>query len=59
MGHWIAGAIKHKGALRSEMHVKKGKTIPRGQLLKATHSPNKKKAARARLAETLISLHRK
>lgn len=47
--NWIGRAIKHPGALRAEMHVKKGKNIPRAKLLKAAHG-NSTEAKRARLA---------
>ena len=50
---WIAGAIKHPGALREELHAKPGKPIPAKRLEKATHSKNPTLAKRARLAETL------
>jgi hypothetical protein len=58
-GNWIAGAIKHPGALHKEMHVPEGKKIPAGRLEKAAHSKNSKLAARARLAETLKGLPHK
>lgn len=51
--HWIAGAIKHKGALRKSLHVKKGEKIPESKLKKAEHSKNPTTAKRAKLAETL------
>lgn len=50
---WIQGAVKHKGALRKSLHVKKGEKIPAKKLEKAEHSKNKKTAARARLAVEL------
>jgi len=50
---WITGAIKHPGALREELHVKKGEKIPAKRLEKAAHSKNPTLAKRARLAETL------
>jgi hypothetical protein len=56
--NWIQGAIKHKGALRKELHIKKGKTIPKKTLAKAA----KKKGVegkRARLAETFGKLRKK
>jgi hypothetical protein len=56
--NWIAGAIKHKGALRSELGAKKGKPIPAKKLAAAA----KKKGVigkRARLAETLKKMHHK
>lgn len=57
--NWIQGAIKHKGALRKSLHVKKGEKIPEAKLKKAEHSKNPKTAKRARLAETLKHLRKK
>lgn len=54
---WIAGAIKHPGALHRELGVPKGKKIPAKKLAKAAHSSNPKLAKRARLAETLEGFH--
>jgi hypothetical protein len=56
---WIQEAIKHKGALRESLHVKKGEKITNSKLKKAEHSKNSKTAKRARLAETLKKMHRK
>lgn len=56
--NWIAGAIKKPGALRAELHIKKGKKIPKVKLKVAA----KKKGVegkRARLAETLGKLRKK
>jgi hypothetical protein len=53
--NWIAGAIKHKGALRKELGVKEGKTIPAKKLAAAAKKPGKL-GQRARLAETLKGL---
>jgi len=50
--NWIAGAIKNKGALRKELGVKEGKTIPAKKLAAAAKKPGKE-GQRARLAETL------
>ena len=58
-GNWIAGAIKHPGALHKELHVKEGEKIPAKKLDKAEHSKNPKLARRAHLAETLKGLHKK
>lgn len=55
---WIAGAIKHPGALRKTLGVKEGEKIPEGKLKKAEHSKNPTTAKRARLAETLKKLHK-
>lgn len=54
---WIQGAIKHPGALRKELHAKKGKPIPKAKIKKAAHSKNPTVAKRARLAETLGKMH--
>jgi len=55
---WIAGAIKHPGALRKSLHVKEGKKIPEKKLEKAAHAKGKM-GKRARLAETLKKMHHK
>jgi len=55
---WIQGAIKHPGALRKELHAKKGEPIPAKKLEKAAHSKNPTMAKRARLAETLKKMHK-
>jgi hypothetical protein len=51
--NWIAGAIKHKGALHKTLHVKPGQKIPESKLKKAEHSKNPTTRKRANLAETL------
>jgi hypothetical protein len=55
---WIKGAIKHKGKLREELHVKKDEKIPAKKLKKAEHSKNPKLKKRAILAETLKKMHK-
>jgi hypothetical protein len=55
--NWIAGAIKHKGALRKTLHAKKGKPIPEKKLEKAAKGKGVT-AKRARLAETLKKLRK-
>lgn len=55
---WIAGAIKHPGALHRQLGVPAGKPIPASKLKKAA-SKGGKLGARARLAETLKHLHSK
>jgi len=50
--NWIAGAIKKPGALRKELGVKEGKTIPAKKLASAAKKPGKM-GQRARLAQTL------
>lgn len=57
-GHWIAGAIKHPGALRKEMGVPAGKPIPAAKL-KSAAGKGGKLGQRARLAETLQGMHKK
>ena len=49
---WIQKAIKKPGALRAELGVKAGKTIPEKKLAAAAKKPGKI-GQRARLAETL------
>ena len=56
--NWIAGAIKHPGALHKEMGVKAGHKIPKARLEKAAHAGGKL-GQRARLAETLEGLNHK
>jgi hypothetical protein len=55
---WIAGAIKHPGSLRKELHIKKGHKIPEAKLEKAAHHKGKE-GKRARLAITLKKLRHK
>lgn len=52
---FIQKAIKHPGALRKELHVKKGKNIPAAKLKKAAKAKGKE-GQRARLAITLRKL---
>jgi hypothetical protein len=49
---WIQKAIKKPGALRAELGVKAGKTIPAKKLAAAAKKPGIE-GKRARLAETL------
>jgi hypothetical protein len=58
---WIQGAINpaHKGLLHKELGVKQGEKIPAKKLAKAAHSDNPSEAKRARLAQTLKTLHRR
>ena len=51
--HWVAGAIKHPGALHRDLGVPQGEKIPEKKIMKAEHSDNETIARRARLAETL------
>lgn len=55
---WIQKAIKHKGALRKELHIKKDENIPEKKLEKAAHSKDAVLAKRAKLAETLKKLRK-
>jgi hypothetical protein len=55
---WIAGAIKHPGALHKELHVPQGKKIPSSLLSKAVKGTGIL-AKRARLAITLKHLNGK
>ena len=50
--NWIAGAIKHPGALHAQLGVPQGKKIPTGKLAKAAKAGGTL-GKRARLAETL------
>ena len=52
---WIQKAIQHPGALRAELHVKKGEKIPARKLAAAAKKPGTE-GRRARLAETLRGL---
>lgn len=52
---WIAGAIKHPGALRKELGVKKGKDIPLKKL-DAAAKKGGKEGERARMAKTLSKM---
>jgi len=58
-GKWIQNAIKHPGALREKLGVKKGEKIPAKKLEKATHSKNTTTKRQAILAETLKKMNRK
>lgn len=51
--NWIAGAIKHPGALHRELKIPEKKKIPESKLKKAEHSKNPLLRKRANLAETL------
>lgn len=52
---WIQKAIKKPGALRKELGVKEGKTIPAKKLAAAAKKPGTI-GKRARLAQTLKGL---
>ena len=53
--NWIKDAIKKPGALRKELGVKAGKTIPAKTLAAAAKKPGKT-GQRARLAKTLAKM---
>jgi hypothetical protein len=55
---WIQSAIQKPGSLRAELHIKKGKKIPKGKL-KAAAKHKGKEGKRARLAITLSKLRKK
>lgn len=55
---WIKEAIKNKGALREELHVKKGEKIPESKI-KMAEKKGGKEGKRAHLAETLRHLGKK
>lgn len=52
---WIAGAIKHPGALHEDLGVPKGKKIPKAKLAAAAKKGGKV-GRRARLAQTLAKM---
>jgi len=54
--NWIQSAIKHPGALHKQLGVPQGEKIPAGKL-KAAASKGGTLGRRARLAETLKSMH--
>ena len=56
MAKWIAGAIKHPGALHKELGVPQGQKIPAGKIAKAAKAGGTL-GRRARLAQTLKSFH--
>lgn len=55
---WIQDMHMKKGALRSELHVKKGEKIPAGKLAKAAKAGGTE-GKRARLAETFKHMRHK
>jgi hypothetical protein len=57
-GNWIAGAIRHPGALHEDLGVPKGQTIGHQRLLAASKQPGVV-GQRARLALTLEGMHGK
>ena len=57
MANWIAGAVKHKGALKKELGVKEDERIPQKKLKKAAEAKGKE-GRRARLALELEKFHK-
>lgn len=61
--NWIAGAIKHPGALKAtaqkEGMIKKGGTLSTADIGKLKKSSNPTTAKRANLAQTLMGMHHK
>ena len=55
--NWIAGAIKHPGALKRSLGVKAGAKIPAAKLAAAARKGGKT-GHRARLAQTLRGLNK-
>jgi len=53
--NFIAGAIKHPGALHRELGVPEGQKIPASKIAKAAHAGGKL-GQRARFAQTLARL---
>ena len=58
MANWIAGAIKHKGALHREMGIPQGQKIPKKKLAKAAKAKGEL-GYRARLAEELAGFRKR
>jgi hypothetical protein len=54
--NWIAGAIKHPGALHRELGVPQGQKIPAGKLAAAAKKGGTE-GRRAHLAETLKGMN--
>lgn len=59
MAKWIQKAIKHPGALRKSLKIKKGAKLSMKKVKAAEHSKNPKTRKRAHLAETLKKLAKK
>ena len=58
MADWIAGAVKHKGALHRALGIPQGEKIPAKKMASAAHSDDPKLARMANLAKTLKSFHK-
>ena len=50
--NWMAGAVKHPGALHRDLGVPEGEKIPAAKLEKAANSSNPTLRRRANLAKT-------
>jgi hypothetical protein len=55
---WIAGAIKHPGALHRTLGVPEGQKIPAKKLAKAAKSGDPTTRRRVALAKTLKGFHK-
>lgn len=53
MANWIAGAVRHPGALHRALGVAQGQPIPKQKVAAAADSPDPRLARMARLAQTL------
>jgi hypothetical protein len=59
MANWIAGAVKHPGALHKELGVPMGTKIPAKKMAKAAKSGSPKIKRQVALAHTLEGFHSK
>lgn len=50
--NWMAGAVKHPGALHQNLGIPQGQKIPAKRLAQAANSPNPEIKREATLAET-------
>lgn len=55
--HWIANAVKNKGALHRHLGVPEGEKIPEEKLEAASNSKNPRVRREANLAKTLKGMH--
>jgi hypothetical protein len=58
MANWIAGAIKHKGALHAKLGVPEGEKIPAKKMKQALSSKDMAERKEAQLAKTLKGFHK-